>query len=224
MGLFDVFQGGQREDINDAYDEQQRYMRPYTQNAPQDYNDFRNTTSQMGSRLAPFQNAGDYRYSHINQSPTDYYNQIMGGYHESPQAKYEQEAAMRGANFGASASGMQGSGAFEKALQQNAADISANDQQRFYGNVMGANTSQREDLQNFQQQQQAYQQMQQYLASLGYGASMGHGQNSINRGLANAQLDRQNVEDWTSLAGAAASFIKPKMPGVSSVPEYWNKG
>lgn len=207
MGLFDIFSGGGQGDMNRGYKQAEQYLNPYVQGGAQDYQNYRGYVGQQGQNLAPFQGAGNWQYGQINQSPTDYYNQIMQGYSESPQAKYEQEQSMRAAGAGGSASGMLGSGAFQKALQQNAADISSRDQQRYFGNVMGANQMQMGYLGDLRGRQDQYNAMQQYLANLGYGAATGAGQNAINRGLANAQMDRQNVQDWMSMAGTVAGLF-----------------
>lgn len=201
MGLFDIFSGGGKKDINRGYDAARQYLNPYIIGGGQDYTNYRNYASNEGQFLNPYQNAGHIQYDAINQTPEDYYNSIMKGYSESPQAKYEQEQAMRAANSGASASGMLGSGAYQKGIQQNAADIASRDQQRYFGNVVGANEMQMGYLDNLQNRQRAYEQMQQYLTSLGYGAATGAGQNEISRGKDQASLDRQSMEDWMSVLG-----------------------
>lgn len=219
MGLWnsvqDVFSGGGRSDIDDAYkraqgqyDEAQGYMRPYQQGGAADYNKYRGYVDQYGAGLNPGANIGGWQRGQINQSPQDYYNSIMKGYDQSPQAKYEQDQSVRASNAGGAASGMLGSGASQKALQQNAADISGRDQQRYFGNVMGANQMQMGYLDDYRNQQNNYNAMQQYLSNLGYGASgtmgqnsMNQGQNYINQGLAQSQIGRQTVGDIASLFG-----------------------
>lgn len=205
MGLFDsvsnFLSGGAKGDVNKGYDEANRYMQPYNKGGAADYQNYRGYVQQQGQNLAPWQNTGSWQYGQINQSPVDYYNQIMGGYNESPQAKYEQDQAMRAANAGGSASGMIGSGAYQKAIQQNAADISARDQQRFFQNVGGANQMQMGYMGDLRNQQNSYNNMQQYLTNLGYGGASAMGQNSINRGLANAKYDQSAMDSITGLIG-----------------------
>lgn len=207
MGIFDIFSGGARDDMSQGYGEAAGYLNPYMKGGATDYGKYRDYAGNFGNNLAPYANTGSYQYNQINQSPAAYYDHIMQGYSESPQAKYEQEQAMRAANAGGAASGMLGSGAYQKAIQQNAADISGRDQQRYFGNVQGANQMQMGYLGDLRNQQSQFNAMQQYLANLGYGGATAMGANSINRGLANAQLDRQNVQDWMSVAGTAAGFI-----------------
>jgi len=209
MGIWDtakdIFSGGGSGDIDRAYRDANGRMQPYQQGGAQDYNNYRNYVAQQGQNLAPWQNAGSWQYNQINQSPVDYYNQIMGGYSQSPQAKYESDQAMRAATAGGSASGMTGSGAFMKALQQNAGDISARDQQRYYGNVMGANAAQMGYLGDLRGQQGQYNQMQQYLTNLGYGAAGNMSQNDMTHGQQANDIDRQTVGDIASLFGFGGS-------------------
>jgi hypothetical protein len=205
MGLWDtavdVFSGGGRSDINDAYDKANGYMNPYRQGGMNNYNQMQDYLKNWGGDLGKYGNPGDWMYKQINQSPMDYYNSIMGSYSESPEAKYMQNQAFNASTRGGSASGMLGSGAQLKELQQNANDISQRDRQQYYSNVMGANQAQMGYLNNFQNQQEQYRNMMQYLTSLGYGAASGMGQNEIGRGTAQANLGRQTVGDIASMFG-----------------------
>lgn len=209
MGIWDtaknIFSGGGSGDIDRAYRDANGRMQPYQQGGAQDYQNYRNYVNQQGQNLSPYQHAGDWQYNHINESPVDYYNEIMGGYSQSPQAKYESDQAMRAATAGGSASGMTGSGAFMKSLQQNAGDISARDQQRYYGNVMGANQAQMGYLGDLRGQQSQYNQMQQYLTGLGYGAAGNMAQNDMSHGQQSAEIGRQTVGDIASLFGFGGS-------------------
>lgn len=197
----DIFSGGGRSDINRGYDQADQYLDPYRRGGIEDYNHMRDYSNKWGDQLGQYGNAGDWMYKQINQSPVDYYNSIMKGYSESPEAKYEQEQALRASNAGASASGMMGSGAFMKGLQENAAGISNRDRDRYYGNVMNANNAQMGYLQNLQGQQAQQRAMMQYLTQLGYGAAGTMGNNAIDRGNAMAGLDRQTIMDLMSLFG-----------------------
>ena len=219
MGLWDgisnFFSGGGRDDINDAYNQANQYLDPYRRGGIANYNEMQDYNKNWGNNLNRFNNAGDYMYGQINQSPMDYYNNVMKNYSESPEAKYEQEQAMRGANNAASASGMIGSGAYTKGIQQNAADISNRDRDRYYGNVMTANNAQMNSLQNLQGQQAMQRQMLQYLTQLGYGAGTEMGQNKIGQGTALANMDRQSMEDIMSLFGMGGQgFANNYSPAV----------
>lgn len=206
MGMLDMFTGGAGGDMEQGYEDAKGYLGPYQQGGVQDYNSYRNYVSQYGQNLSPYQNSGNYQYSQINQSPTDYYNNIMSGYSESPDAKYQQEQSNKASSFGASASGMTGSGAFYKGLQQNANDIAMNDRNNYYNNVMGANNAQMGALQNYQNQQMQYSQMQQYLTSLGYNSAnslAGYGmQNGMNQG----KNDSSGLGNLAGLAGTAIGW------------------
>lgn len=212
MGLWDSISnglsGGGKGDAAAGYDNANQYLDPYRKGGATDYNNYRDYTQRTGQNLQPFEGAGSYQYGQINQSPTDYYNHIMQGYDESPQAKYEQEQAMRAANNGGAASGMLGSGAYTKAVQQNAADISGRDQQRYFGNVQGANNMQMGYLQNLNQRQDQYSQMQQYLANLGYNGATQSGQNSVNQGLSNAKYDQSAFDSIAGVIGGGAQNFK----------------
>lgn len=205
MGLWDsisnFMSGGARDDVNEGYDQANQYLDPYRRGGAEDYSKYRGYVGQEGSNLAPWQGAGNWQYGQINQSPGDYYNQIMQGYAQSPQAKYEQDQAMRAATAGGSASGMLGSGAFNKAIQQNAADISSRDQQRYFGNVMGANQMQMGYLGDLRNRQNQYNAMQQYLTNLGYSGAGAMGENAVNRGLANAKYDQSAFDQIAGLIG-----------------------
>lgn len=232
MSLWDrvenLFSGGGLDDINQGYDHANNYMHPYVQGGVNNYNQLQDDTKTTGDNLSRYDHAGDYMYSHINESPTDYYNRIMGTYNESPDAKYAQNEAFNASTRGGSASGMLGSGAQLKALQQNANDISQRDRQQYYNNVMTSNSAQMSALNNLNLNQQQYKQMLQYLTSLGYGASTGAGQNAINQGTAQSQIGRQTVGDIASVVGyggGSGLFAPPQQMngGGGSIPLYAQK-
>jgi len=206
MGLWDtatnVLSGGAKDDASQGYDQANQYLDPYRRGGREDYDAYRKNAQQTGQNLQPYQDGGSYQHGNINQGPVDYYNQIMGGYQESPQAKYEREQAIRGSNAAGAASGMLGSGAQQKALQQNAADVSSRDQQRYFGNVQGANQMQMGYLNNLNNRQDHFNSMQQYLSNMGYNAATGSGANSINQGLSNAKYDQQGFDSLAGMVGA----------------------
>lgn len=67
-------------------------------------------------------------------------NKMMGGYQESPWAKYMQDYAQRAGTNAASASGMVGSTPFMQASQQNAAGIASQDMDKWLQHALGINT------------------------------------------------------------------------------------
>ena len=93
------------------------------------------------------------------KNPSDFINNLMGGYQESPFAKYQQNQAVRAATNAGSASGLTGSTPMAQFMQQNARDISSQDMNQWLQNVLGINT--------------------QYGAGLG--AQVGGGQNAANQ-------------------------------------------
>lgn len=216
--------GGGRDEAAAGYDEANRYLAPYRTGGVEDYNAYRDYVHNQGANLAPFANAGSWQYNQINQSPVDYYGQIMQGYNESPQAKYEQEQALRAANAGGAASGMIGSGAYQKAIQQNAADISARDQQRYFQNVGNANQMQMGYLGNLNNRQDQQNAMMQYLTGLGYTGAAGMGSNAVNRGLSNAKFDQSAFDSIAGMIGAGGQNYMNNMAsnaeGGNQIPWY----
>lgn len=74
------------------------------------------------------------------QNPSEFINKLMGGYKESPWAKYKQEQAMRAGTNAASASGLIGSTPYLQQSQENASNIAGEDQNNWLQNVLGINT------------------------------------------------------------------------------------
>lgn len=84
--------------------------------------------------LAPY-------YDRLQQmsDPQAYYNSIMGGYNASPYSQIQQQQSMDKSNNMASMTGMSGSTPMAMQMQQNAADISTQDMDKYYNNVYGVN-------------------------------------------------------------------------------------
>lgn len=78
------------------------------------------------------------------EDPTKFINNLMGGYKESPFAKYQQEQGLRAAqNMGSRgdmAMGGAGSTPLMQFAQQNAQNISSQDMNQWLQNVLGINT------------------------------------------------------------------------------------
>lgn len=107
----------------------------YGQLAEQGKN-YQNPFFQFGREQLP--NYGNWLESMKN--PTDFINNIMGQYQESPFAHYQQQQAQRAGTNAASASGLIGSTPFAQQLQQNAGNIASQDQNNWLQNVLGINT------------------------------------------------------------------------------------
>ena len=74
------------------------------------------------------------------KDPSGFINNLMGGYKESPFAKFQQEQGMRAAQNMGSASGLTGSTPLTQFAQENAQNISSKDMQDWLGRVLGINT------------------------------------------------------------------------------------
>lgn len=74
------------------------------------------------------------------KDPSGFINNLMGGYQESPYAKYQQEQGLRAAQNMGSASGLTGSTPLTQFAQQQAQDISSKDMNQWLQNVLGINT------------------------------------------------------------------------------------
>lgn len=140
----------------------------------------------------PFWQAGanaipDYQKWLQSQSdPSQFINNMMNNYQQSPWAKYSQQQGMRAGENAASASGMMGSTPFVQAMQQNAQNISSGDMQNWLQNVLGINTQYGQGEQNLMQGgqgaanalSQMYGNMGDYMGGAAYGQSAG-GQNDM---------------------------------------------
>jgi hypothetical protein len=86
------------------------------------------------------------------QNPTDFINNLMGQYQQSPASIYRQQQALRAATNAGSASGLTGSTPLTQQIQQNAADISSEDMDKWLSNVLGINTQYGTGQQNLMNQ------------------------------------------------------------------------
>lgn len=102
----------------------------------------------------PFYNAGtsaipNYQnWSQSMQDPSSFINNLMGQYKESPNSRYLQQESMRAGQNAASAGGLTGSTPLMNQLQQNAANISSQDQNQWLQNVLGINNQYGQSQQN----------------------------------------------------------------------------
>lgn len=110
-------------------------MKQYQQYAGQAAS-YQNPFYQAGTGALPqYQN-----YLNKMSDPSQFINNLMGGYQESPYAKYQQDQAMRAAQNMGSASGLTGSTPLTQFAQQNASDISSADMDKWLQSVLGINT------------------------------------------------------------------------------------
>lgn len=160
--------------------------KPYDQ-AMQQYQQWGN---QASIPQQPYFNAGagaigNYQNWLQGQSdPSGYINNLMGQYKESPNAHYMQEQAMRAGQNSASANGLLGSTPMMQQMQQNAANISSQDQNQWLQNVLGINTQYGQGQNNLMQGGQnsanalsnLFNQMGQRMGEAAYGKEAGKNQ------------------------------------------------
>ena len=131
------------------------------------------------------------------QDPSKFINNLMGGYQESPYAKYQQQQAMNaGTNFG-SANGLSGSTPLLQQMQQNAGGIASQDQNQWLQNVLGINTQYGQGQNNLMQggQNAANQ-----LTNLYGQAGQNMGQAAYGR------QDAKNNDFWSMFNGIGSMF------------------
>lgn len=150
MGGFAQFIGGLTGNSGAPYEEANDAYQGYANKAANAQNPFYNAGV---SALDPY-NSMLGQMSH----PSDFINNLMGQYQESPWVKYSQQQGMRAAKNIGSAYGLTGSTPLQMQAQQNAQGISSQDMQNWLGHALGVNNQ----------------------ALSGYGNLVNGGQNSAN--------------------------------------------
>ena len=139
-GLLGGLIGG---DNKNPFDEAMNQYKQYGQNAEEAQNPF--YTAGTGA-------IGDYQSWLKNmKDPAGFLNNLTSQYHESPYAKYQQNQATRAAQNVGSASGLTGSTPLMLQAQENAANISSQDQNQWLQNALGINTQYGQGQQNLMQ-------------------------------------------------------------------------
>lgn len=132
LGGFGSLLNGLFNDPRQAYGDAQRSYDPWMQKATDAYNPF----YQAGT-----EGIGKYQdWLGGMQDPSGFINNLMGGYQESPYAKYLQDYANKAGINAASASGLTGSTPWMQQSQQNAAGIASGDMQNWLSQVLGINS------------------------------------------------------------------------------------
>ena len=126
---------------------------PY-ESAMGEYQKYLDQAKQMQN---PFYQAGTsaipqyQNYLNTMQNPSQFINNLMGQYQESPYSKYQQQQAMRAAQNMGSASGLTGSTPLMQQAQQNASNISSQDMNNWLDRVLGINTQYGQGIGNLMQ-------------------------------------------------------------------------
>jgi hypothetical protein len=101
---------------------------------------------QAQSYLNPFVQAGQGAIPNFQnwlqsmKDPSEFINNLMGKYQQSPYAKFMQQQGVRTAQNLGSASGLTGSTPLTQFAEQNAENISSQDMQNWLSRVLGINT------------------------------------------------------------------------------------
>jgi len=109
------------------------------------YHEYSDWLQKAQNAQNPFYNAGVGALGNYQdwlkgmKNPTDFINNMMKNYTQSPFAKYQQDQSIRAGQNAASASGLTGSTPFAQQLQQNAQNISSQDMNTWLQNVLGVN-------------------------------------------------------------------------------------
>ncbi len=150
----------------------------------------------------PYANAGQGAIGNYQQwlqgqkDPSQFVNNLMGGYQESPYAKYMQQQSMNAGQNAASASGLSGSTPLMQQLQQNAGNIASQDQNQWLQNVLGVNTQYGQGQNNLMQGgQNAANQLSNIYSNMG---------NQMGQGAYGKEAGKQN--DWWNTLGGIANI------------------
>lgn len=115
--------------LNQQYGYGQKVLQPWEQQGL-------NAFGQYGSAINSMAN------------PSQFYSNIMNQYQMSPAAQFQEQQGQQAMNQAAAASGTLGSGGAQKALDQYSQGVAAQDQNQYFGNVMGINNQYLGGLQN----------------------------------------------------------------------------
>jgi hypothetical protein len=109
-------------------------------------NQYQDWSTRAQNTQQPYLNAGqgaisDYqKWLAGQQNPSQFINNLMGQYQESPYSQYLQKQSLRAGTNAASASGLSGSTPLLQQLQQNSRNIGSQDQNQWLQNILGINT------------------------------------------------------------------------------------
>ncbi len=167
---------------------------------------YKQWNTQAQGHQAPYDSAGRaaipayQQWLQTQQNPTQFINDTMNQYQESPYARFLQQQSINAGENEASALGLLGSTPMMQQLQQNAHNISSADQNQWLQNVLGIN--------------QQYGQGQQNL--------MNQGQNSANTlsNLANQMGQRMGDAEYNKYATKENNRMN-MLSGIGSMFSSW---
>jgi ATP-dependent Clp protease ATP-binding subunit ClpA len=115
------------------------YTKSINQGLDWDQNAFNNATRNLNPYVQAGQSAIPQYQQFASQmaDPSQYVNSILSKWKMSPQAQMQLQEGTKAANQGAAASGMLGSGAFQKELMKYGQDITNADQNQYLNQVTG---------------------------------------------------------------------------------------
>ena len=122
-----LFGGDQHKDFKKMFKQAQGYQQPF-------YDAGRNA-------LNPYQDSLDKM-----SNPEEFLKSIMGGYNESPFAKFQKDQGVRSATNQASASGLSGSTPLAHEISDYSQDVSSKDMQQYLNNILGIGKDYRSGL------------------------------------------------------------------------------
>ena len=118
-----------------SYQDPSAAAQPYLNQIPATitpyYQPYIDTGQQAGGVLSD-------QYGRMSTDPMGYYNEIMGGYTESPGAQYQQEQMQKQMSANAAAGGFTGTEYDQQRQAEALSGILSQDQQRYYQDVTGA--------------------------------------------------------------------------------------
>jgi len=162
-------------------------------------NTMQNMINQGSAGFNPYIQAGHAAINPFRQSlnqfkdPQAYMRNILGGYQESPYAKFQTQEGLDAATNAASAMGMTGSGVHQKAAADYARNISSQDMQQYLQNALGIQGGYLSGLQGLMG-----------LGMQGANGVAGLYQQGMNGMATAAQNQTQGQQqDWSSILGGA---------------------
>lgn len=108
-------------------------------------NSYNQYANEGANALQPYNQAGEGAIPNYEnwaakmQDPSDFINNLMNKYQQSPWAKFMQQQGVRQAQNAGSAEGMVGSSPYNLQVEQNAENISSQDLQNWLGKTLGIN-------------------------------------------------------------------------------------